>query len=217
MAHSPENHVSDSDLCHLSEIRNQIKADSRSGTFHHHRVDRKYDHDQKQCCHHELGYFFDTFLDSKCTYTESNDTDQNRPKCHKRHISKHITKSSRYRLHIRTYEISTEASDTIIQHPSTNRSIEHHQKIASNDTDPFCNMPLCSLGFQCLICGGNAVSARTSDTKFTDHNRNSHDQKEYQIYQNKCSSTELSTHIWEFPHISDANGTPCGYKDEAQS
>lgn len=47
--------------------------------------------------------------------------------------------------------------------------------------------------------------------------RNSHDQKKYQIYQNKCSSTKLSTHIWEFPHIPDANGTPCGYKDEAQS
>ena len=77
-------------------------------------------------------------------------------------------------------------------------------------------MPLLTRFFQCLISSDRTFLAGTSHRKFHTHDREPQNDQEQNVEQHKCTAASLTCHIWEFPHITDADRTPCRQQDEPQ-
>ena len=187
---------------------------SFSRSLHEYRVDRQNDHQYQQNGHHELRRPLDPFLDPEHAHRESDHADQDGPEGHHRHVAHHFREGRRHFLGAGAVEITFDTLKTVIQKPSAYGGIEHHQKIASHDTDPFCPVPLRPLRRQLLKGSRHAEPAGTADGKLAYQDGDPHDQQKDQVDQNKCRPSIFPAKIREFPYISDPDGTPCGYQDE---
>ena len=115
------------------------------------------------------------------------------------------------------YKSSDEMEITVIEHPTRDGRVVHHEHIASYNADPFEMMPAGSLWFQDIKAAGRTAPAAAANTEFTDHHRNAHDQQEKKIDEDKCGTAKLAAEIGKFPDIPDANGASSGYKDETNA
>ena len=61
---------------------------------------------------------------------------------------------------------------------ASRKSAVHHQKVASEHTEPAVNVPLALLLFKFFVGENSTFSARSSDCKFHCQNRNSHKNEE---------------------------------------
>ena len=156
-------------------------------------------------------------INTKPADCKSDHTDQYRPECHIGRISKHLCEFCTDFLCTVSDKITTYAAEAVIHHPSAYTRIKHHQQIASQNADPFGNMPSCSFRLQFFKCCGDTEMTAAADGELADHNRHSHDQQEYQINQNKCCSSHLSTQVWKLPYIANTDRTSCRYKNESQT
>ncbi len=105
----------------------------------------------------------------------------------------------------------------IIEHPTCNSRIIHHQHITTDHTNSLKPLPAAADRFEDIKTFGRAAATASADGKFTDHDRNPHKQQECQINQDKCSPAKLAAEIGKLPNIPDANSTAGTNQDKSQS
>ena len=106
-------------------------------------------------------------------------------------------------------EISPDKLHKVIKQPAGNGGVIHHQDIVAGDVEPFCQVPLASLGLQCLIGKGYGFLGCTAVGKLHHHDGQAEDHQKHQINQYKSRSAVLSHDIRKAPHISETDGTAC--------
>lgn len=138
-------------------------------------------------------------------------------KKHRRRIFQHRAKGCPNKLGRCSDKCSIQMKPAIIEHPACNCRIIHHQHITAYYTDSLEAMPAAADRFENIKTFGRAAAAASADSKFTDHDRNPHNQEEQQINQNKSGPAELAAEIRKLPNIPDANSTAGTNQDKPQT
>ena len=217
LVHGTGDGGNDTDLLHAFKIRDQIKLQSFFCTFHSETVDSQNHHNDQKGDHHDLGNFFKPIL--KTTGADKNTCDNNNdhPEAHGNRLPQHVCKFSGNTLRIKSLEFAGGSHIEVIQHPAGNSSVEHHQKVAADQSDVSVDVPFLAGFFQCIVGFDRALLAGTSNRKFHSHNRKTQDCQKDQVKQYKCTAAALSGHIRELPHISDSDGTAGRNQNESQT
>ena len=107
------------------------------------------------------------------------------------------------------HDISLNKEIYIIEHPTCNHCIEHHQQVISGNAHVFCQMPSCTFRFQYIESLCNALPALAAHSEFTYKNGKTQEQQAQKIYQQKCTAAVFAAYIGKFPYISKADCAAC--------
>lgn len=218
VSHGIKDHRADPASADGIEVGNQIEADALSGVGKQQGVEGKYDNQYDQQAHHDFGDSLDSILKSQCTYAKGDHHSKQHENCHAGRRSKHRVKGILDHLFRCSGVAGRKGSGGrqvyVVQHPSADHGIKHHQQIVAHDGKPFEQMPLGTRLFQQIVCPCRAPVASAADTEFTDQDRHPKNNQKYQIYKDKQCPSIFSAYIRKFPDISQTYGTSCGYQDK---
>ena len=175
------------------------------------------DHNKsEQTKHHDLGNSLDTVLDTDTADENSGGDRDDHKERHFTGVAEHVRKDIRDNVRFNGIELSGQELHEIIQHPAGDCCIVHHQQITSGNAEPAVNMPLAALRFERLISLDHALAACAADGQLHRKDRSSHNDEEQKIEEDEYASSVLPCYKWEFPDISDTDGTARGDEQEAQ-
>ena len=86
LVHRRYDRITDAQLFHSSEVRNQIELQSFCCSVHRDTVDCQHYHDGKQCNHHYFCDFFQTILQTSGTYKDTNGHYNDHPESHNKRL-----------------------------------------------------------------------------------------------------------------------------------
>ena len=168
---------------------------------------RQHQHNHQKRPHHNLGDPLHTGFQAEKADRKTNHTHQYGPESHSWKIHKHSSESLCHLLLGSPGELTPKTPVAVIQHPSSNHGIEHHEQITPENPYVFQFSPPGRGGNQSLKAKSRALPAPPAHRKLADQYRYSQNQQECQIDQDKSSPPILSADIGKFPHIADAYGT----------
>ena len=217
LIHGTSDGGNDTDLFHTCKIRDQVEFQTFFCTVHGKAVDCQDNHDHQKGDHHDLGNFLKAILKTAGADKNTCDNNNDHPESHSNRLAKHVCKLSFNTVGIKSLEFTGSCHIKIIQHPAGNGCVEHHQKIASDQSDISVDMPFLARFLQSVVSFDRAFLAGTSNRKLHSHNRKSKDSQEDQVKQYECTAAALSGHVRELPDISDSDGAACGNQNESQT
>ena len=216
LGHGAEDHVADPRFFHILKTGNKVKLHAFHGAVQCQRMNSQ-NHDQSQKAeHHHLGDPLHALLQSQRTDAERQKHCQDHPESHRPCGMLKIRKILCYLFRISAFQFAGRHYVTVIHGPSCDHGVEHHQDIISDHAHPAVFVKIRTFWFQGVHGFRRALAARPSYCKLADQDRQSHTYQKYQVDQHKSRAAILSCHIWKFPHIPEADGAACGYKDETK-
>ena len=148
LTHSGVDHLKPSVFLNLSEIGNQIEADTLSRARQGDAPDAQQDENEEQGYHHHLGDPLHAFLQAHGADAEAEHDHHDHPEQHGSGLGQHAVEDAAHLIGSKADEFSPQHFDDIGQHPAGHGGVEHHEQVVARHGRIGQQMPSGVFGFQ---------------------------------------------------------------------
>ena len=175
---------------------------------------RQHQHDQRH--HHPLGHPLQSLLNTDGDDEKAGYDDHAHVNRLPDRVRKHVAEGGLHPGNVKSHEASGGGVHKVLQHPTGDGGVEHHQNHVAEQTDVAVPAPV-SAWLQRLIHFQGAFLGGASHGEFHGQNGDTQDQQEEQVDHDERAAAILPGHPREFPYIADADGATGAEENEAQT
>ena len=217
LTHRGKKHLRNAVFHQLGKIGIEIEPQSFLAPCQKEGAHRKHNHQHQQRNHHHLRDFFYAVLQPLAHNQHTADDNGNHKRNIQRRAGKGAVEGCADFIRVHPYKAACRHLEEIINHPTGNRGVKHHQDVVTCHCRKFEPMPFRSLRLQHIHGKGNTALTGTPNGKLQCQNGNAQNEQKYEINQHKGSTAVFSCDVREFPHIPQTDGAACGNGQKAQT
>ena len=214
LVHGTHDDVAHAHVPHAPDIGQQVEFQSLGAAGEEQTVDGKRHHQDDQRHHHPFGHPLQALLNADGDDEKAGCDDQTHVNRHAAGIGQHIAKGGFRCGDIKSHEASGGGVHEILQHPSGNGGVEHHQNHVAHQAGVAMPAPMAA-GLQCLIHFQGAFLGCAPHGEFHGQHRDAQDQQENQVDHDERAAAILPGHPRKLPYVADADGASGAEENEA--